>query len=207
SGFWHQFAMTAHSPIGKNPEEFGVTPIRKEINFAHNDIDFTDETGIAHYKFSFGLKKSLLNYMHGINFDLPLKDWFDFKIPKTTIDPNYIHDCLLQEENFEFKGNSKLIFLAKNPQVEYYTKSKKGKFFEFSQLTFHLKTNILKIEVEKEKADWLSKILLENPVENSKKITGQQLKNEYEEKFEDFELFWFSKPIQQLKENGIILSL
>ncbi|MBC7555590.1 MAG: radical SAM protein, partial [Chryseobacterium sp.] len=89
SGFWHQFAMTAHSPIGKNPEEFGVTPIRKEINFAHNDIDFTDKTGIEHDKFSFGLKKSLLNYMHGINFDLPLKDWFDFKIPKTTIDPNY----------------------------------------------------------------------------------------------------------------------
>ena len=207
SGFWHQFAMTAHSPIGKNPEEFGVTPIRKEINFAHNDIDFTDETGIEHDQFSFGLKKSLLNYMHGINFDLPLKDWFDFKIPKTTIDPNYIHDCLLEEENFEFKGNSKLIFLAKNPQVEYYTKSKKGKFFEFSKLTFHLKTNILKIEVEKEKADWLSKILSENPVENSKKITVQQLKNEYEEKFEDFELFWFSKPIQQLKENGIILSL
>jgi hypothetical protein len=24
SGFWHQFAMTAHSPVGIHPEKFGV---------------------------------------------------------------------------------------------------------------------------------------------------------------------------------------
>ncbi len=24
SGFWHRFSMTAHSPVGKNPEKFGV---------------------------------------------------------------------------------------------------------------------------------------------------------------------------------------
>jgi radical SAM superfamily enzyme YgiQ (UPF0313 family) len=67
SGFWHQFAMTAHSPVGINPEEFGVTPIKQEIKFANNDIDFMDKTGIDHSQFSFGLKKSLFNYMHGIN--------------------------------------------------------------------------------------------------------------------------------------------
>ncbi len=40
-----------------------------------------------------------------------------------------------------------------------------------------------------------------------KKPTIQQLKNQFEENFDDFELFWFSKPMQQLKENGVILSL
>ena len=207
SGFWHQFAMTAHSPIGKNPEEFGVAPIVKEIMFAHNDIDFTDKTGIDHSKFSFGLKKSLLNFMHGINFDLPLKDWFDFKIPATSIHPDYIHDCLLEEETFIFKGNSKLIFLDKNASLENYNKVKKGNSFKFTRLTFHLKTNIVKVELEKEKADWLMKIFAENSTSNSKKITLQQLKTQFEESFEDFELFWFSKPLQQLKENGVILSL
>lgn len=207
SGFWHQFAMTAHSPIGKNPEEFGVAPIVKEIMFAHNDIDFTDKTGIDHSKFSFGLKKSLLNFMHGINFDLPLKDWFDFKIPATSIHPDYIHDCLLEEETFIFKGNSKLIFLDKNASLENYNKVKKGNSFKFARLTFHLKTNIVKVELEKEKADWLMKIFAENSTSNSKKITLQQLKTQFEESFEDFELFWFSKPLQQLKENGVILSL
>jgi len=207
SGFWHQFAMTAHSPVGINPEEFGVTPIKQEIKFANNDIDFTDKTGIDHSQFSFGLKKSLFNYMHGINFEIPLQDWFDFKIPKTTIHPDYIHDCLLEDENFIFKGNSKLIFLDKNVIAKDIIKTKKGNSWELKQITFHLKTNIVKIELDKDKADWLIKILEENSIENPKKITLQQLKNQFEEQFEDFELFWFSKPIQQLKENGIILSL
>lgn len=26
SGFWHQFAMTTHSPVGKNPSLYGVIP-------------------------------------------------------------------------------------------------------------------------------------------------------------------------------------
>ena len=207
SGFWHQFAMTAHSPIGKSPAEFGVKPLKNEILFAHNDIDFTDETGIDHSKFSFGLKKSLFNFMHGINFDLPLREWFEFKIPRTTIHPDYIHDCLLEEDIFIFKGNSKLVFLDKNAQVENFVKSKKGNSYEFTRLTFNLKTNIVKIELESNKAEWLMKIFAENSSENPKKLTLQQLKTQFEELFEDFELFWFSKPIQQLKENGVILSL
>ncbi|KQR95644.1 radical SAM protein [Chryseobacterium sp. Leaf180] len=207
SGFWHQFAMTAHSPVGKNPEEFGVIPMQNEILFANNDIDFTDKTGIDHSKFSFGLKKSLFNYMHGINFELPLQDWFDFKIPKTTVHPDYIHDCLLDEEEFIFKGNLKIIFLTQNFIVENYLKTKKQNSWPYTRLTFHLKTNIVKIELEKEKAEWLQKIISENTFENPKRVTLQQIKNDFENSFDDFELFWFSKPIQQLKENGVILSL
>ncbi|WP_261512371.1 B12-binding domain-containing radical SAM protein [Chryseobacterium paludis] len=207
SGFWHQFAMTAHSPVGLNPEEFGVTPIKQEILFANNDIDFTDKTGIDHSKFSFGLKKSLFNYMHGINFEIPLQDWFDFKIPKTTIHPDYIHDCLLEDDSFIFKGNSKIIFLDKNVIAENYIKTKKQNSWPYTQLTFHLKTNIVKVDLEQEKAEWLMEILKDNSKESAKKITLQQLKTQFEESFEDFELFWFSKPMQQLKDNGVILSL
>ena len=94
SGFWHQFAMTAHSPVGMFPEEFGVIPEQNEIMFANNDINFKDKTGINHDKFSFGLKKSLFNYMHGICFDYDLQDWSDFKIPKTKIPSDFICNCL-----------------------------------------------------------------------------------------------------------------
>ena len=207
SGFWHQFAMTAHAPVGINPEEFGVTPIKQDISFANNDIDFTDKTGIDHSQFSFGLKKSLFNYMHGINFEIPLQDWFDFKIPKTTIHPDYIHDCLLEEDNFGFKVNSKVIFMDSNVITKDLTKTKKGLSRQVKQITFHLKTNIVKIELDQEKADWLIRILDENPIQNQRKITLQQLKDDFETHFDDFEIFWFSKPIQQLKDNGIILSL
>ena len=207
SGFWHQFAMTAHSPVGQNPEEFGVIPIKQEIKFANNDIDFKDKTGIDHHKFSFGLKKSLFNYMHGINFEIPLQQWFDFKIPKTTIHPDYIHDCLLEEDLFTFKPNSKVIFSVKNVAVDNYVKTKKQKSWFYSKITFHLKTNIVSIDLEQEKAEWLIQILEKNSFENTKLTILGQLKIQYEEYFEDFELFWLSKPVQQLKQNGIILSL
>ncbi|WP_126650860.1 B12-binding domain-containing radical SAM protein [Chryseobacterium aureum] len=207
SGFWHQFAMTAHSPVGISPEEYGVIPVKQEILFANNDIDFKDTTGIDHNKFSFGLKKSLFNYMHGVNFELPLQEWFDFKIPRTTIHPDYIHDCLLEDGQFSLKGNSKVVFLTKNVIAENRIKNKKKYSGTYTLLTFHLKTNIVKVELEQEKAEWLMNILEENAIQNSKKPTIQQLKNQFEENFEDFELFWFSKPMQQLKENGVILSL
>ncbi|HAI40708.1 MAG TPA: radical SAM protein, partial [Maribacter sp.] len=32
SGFWHQFALTAHSPVGLDPEEYGVMPNLKDIS-------------------------------------------------------------------------------------------------------------------------------------------------------------------------------
>lgn len=207
SGFWHQFAMTAHSPVGISPEDFGVIPVKQEILFANNDVDFKDKTGIDHNRFSFGLKKSLFNYMHGVNFELPLQEWFDFKIPRTTIHPDYIHDCLLEDGQFQLKTNSKVVFLTKNVIAENRVKNKKKYSGTYTLLTFHLKTNIVKVELEQEKAEWLMNVLEENAVENSKKPTIQQLKNQFEENFDDFELFWFSKPMQQLKENGVILSL
>ena len=207
SGFWHQFAMTAHSPVGLNPEEFAVTPIKQEILFANNDVDFTDKTGIDHGKFSFGLKKSLFNYMHGINFELPLQEWFDFKIPRTTIHPDYIHDALLENDNFTFKGNSKIVFLAKNVIAENRIKTKKKYQYAYARITVHLKTNIISIDLDFSHAEWLMSMFNEYPVQNPKKPTLQSLKINFEENFDDFELFWFSKPIQQLKENGVILSL
>ena len=94
SGFWHQFALTAHSPVGLDPSAFGVTPHLADISFANNDVQFTDATGIDHARFSYGLKKSLFNYMHGYCFDYPLQEWFDFPVPATTIPPDYIAECL-----------------------------------------------------------------------------------------------------------------
>jgi len=43
SGFWHQFAMTAHSPVGMFPEQFGAVKETEAIGtFANNDINFVD---------------------------------------------------------------------------------------------------------------------------------------------------------------------
>jgi radical SAM superfamily enzyme YgiQ (UPF0313 family) len=204
SGFWHQFAMTAHSPVGLNPEEFGVIPQQNEITFANNDINFKDKTGIDHDKFSFGLKKSLFNYMHGICFDYQLQDWFDFKIPETTINPNYIEDSLIEPNNFNIKPFAKVIWLGGNPIVETFTKYKKGNSWLVTKLIFHNKLDSFEIILDNEKANWLIHILEKCSPQNKLK-TLSEIKNDFENSFEDFELFWYSKPINTLREKDLLI--
>ena len=205
SGFWHQFAMTAHSPVGMYPEKFGVIAQKNEITFANNDIAFTDKTGIDHEKFGFGLKKSLYNFMHGICFDYELQDWFDFKIPKTTISPDFIFDALQEEGDFTSKPNAKIVWLGGKPAVEYFTKSKKGNSWEMLTLTFHDKKESFSIQTNKLEGEWLREILQKISVSNSKIYTFQEVKADFEIQLEDFELFWYSKPIKTLREFGLLV--
>jgi len=205
SGFWHQFAMTAHSPVGMFPEEFGVIPEQNEITFANNDINFKDKTGINHDKFSFGLKKSLFNYMHGICFDYSLQDWFDFKIPNTKIASDYIISCLEKENDFNIKPSAKIIWIGGKPSAKTFIKSKKGQSWQMMELTFHSKTQTFEITLEREKAEWLIEILNKLNTFEGALMTIQQIKADFEIKFIDFELFWYSKSLQILKENGMII--
>ena len=205
SGFWHQFAMTAHSPVGMFPEEFGVIPEQNEIMFANNDINFKDKTGINHDKFSFGLKKSLFNYMHGICFDYDLQDWFDFKIPKTKIPSDFIYNCLEKEQNFSIKPNAKIVWIGGKPQTEIFTKSKKGNSWEMIKLTFHNKTQTYDISVNAAEGKWLVTTLEKISVYTENKITFSQLKSDFEQQFDDFELFWYSKPIQTLRNSSLLV--
>jgi hypothetical protein len=197
SGFWHQFALTAHSPIGLNPEEYGITPKLEKIEFANNDVEFLDKTNIDHSKFNAGLKKSLYNYMHGVGFELPLKDWFDFHIPSTTVKSTFIESCLSPNFNMKLKPNSKVIFMGNIPLT-----SDKGKK---KTLHFELKTSSFSITLEQLKADWLLKKLNEVAVHQRKACTVAMLKEDFESKFEDFEPFWFSKPIQTLRAKALLV--
>ncbi|HLP63972.1 B12-binding domain-containing radical SAM protein [Flavobacterium sp.] len=205
SGFWHQFAMTAHSPVGMFPEEFGVIPELNEISFANNDINFKDKTGINHDKFSYGLKKSLFNYMHGIGFDFELSEWFDFKIPRTTIAPDYIISCLEKATDFSLKPSAKVVWIGGKPIESIFTKSKKGTTWEMMQLTFHEKTQSFDITLEKDKGEWLLKSLELISVSNDKLLTIAQLKESFETEWDDFELFWFSKSIDKLRQFGLLV--
>lgn len=206
SGFWHQFALTAHSPIGLHPEKFGVKKQTETVGtFANNDIFFFDETGIDHDQFSFGLKKSLLNYMHGIGFELPLQSWFDFKIPKTKIAPHYITTILNKEEINTYQLTTKIIWLGSLPIVDFYTKTKKANSYEMAKLTFHTKAATHEISISKTHAIWLLEILALISVNNNKIYTLQEIKQHYEQhNLEDFELFWYNKPMNTLPEFGLI---
>jgi hypothetical protein len=206
SGFWHQFAMTAHSPVGMFPEQFGAVKETEAIGtFANNDINFVDSTGIDHDKFSFGLKKSLFNFMHGICFDYELQDWFDFKIPKTKIGADFIFDALQEETNFNTKPTAKIVWLGGKPSIETFTKSKKGNSWEMMTLTFHDKKESFTIQTNKTEGEWLVEILQKISVSNKKTFSFQEIKADFETQLEDFELFWYSKPVNTLREFGLLV--
>ena len=205
SGFWHQFAMTAHSPVGIYPEQYGVIKHTEEIGtFANNDIFFTDKTGIDHEKFSFGLSKSLFNFMHGICFDYELQDWFDFKIPRTTISPNFIEDALQEENLYALRNTAKVVWIGPMPIVTYSVQTKKGRSRDVAAFLFHTKKDEFKIQLPKEEGEWLLTFLEKVSVRNSKLLTLGQIKTDFESVLEDFELFWFSKPITKLKDSGLL---
>ena len=98
SGFFHRFICTVHSPVGLNPEEYGIELIPlPEITFAKNDIAFIDPTGVDHDALGQGLKKAIYNYMHGVGFEMKAQSWFDglgMAIPKTTVSKNFIENAL-----------------------------------------------------------------------------------------------------------------
>jgi radical SAM superfamily enzyme YgiQ (UPF0313 family) len=86
SGFFHRFACTVHSPVGKNPQDYGVTLLPlPAVSFAQNDVGFVDPTGVDHDALGRALKKALYNYMHGIGLEEDVRSWFQMPVPKTTV--------------------------------------------------------------------------------------------------------------------------
>ena len=204
SGFWHQFALTAHSPIGHNPSKYGIVPQYNNITFAHNDIQFEDTTGINHDQFSYGLKKSLFNYMYGIGFEISLQDWFDFKIPKTSIKTDFIENCLEQKASEITKPSSKIVWLGSSPTITHFTKSKKGKTVDFIKLIFHSKSDTIEITLDKANAEWLLNQLEKLSVCAPKLLTYADLKFNYEMQFNHFELLWYSNSLSTLRAHGLL---
>jgi radical SAM superfamily enzyme YgiQ (UPF0313 family) len=211
SAFWHLFTMTAHSPVGMDPKKYKV---RKETTaigtFANNDIVHIDPTGTDHEAFSFGLKKSLLNYMHGIGLDEPLQKWFDpasmgLKIPKTTVSPDYILNAIKEDELPVFKPGAKIIWLGNKTATEYFTQSKKVNTREMVSISFITKKETYKIQVPKNQGDWFTGILKKLSVDNINTYTLQEVKDDFEAAgLEDFELFWDNKPVSTMKRFGLL---
>ncbi len=86
SGFFHRFACTVHSPVGRNPDKFGVERLPLPPSpFAKNDVGFVDPAGVDHEALGKGLAKALYNFMHGVGLDANVRSWFEGKVPRTTV--------------------------------------------------------------------------------------------------------------------------
>jgi radical SAM superfamily enzyme YgiQ (UPF0313 family) len=95
SGFFHRFTCTVHSPVGKNPQDYGVQLVPLPPgNFAKNDVGFIDPSGVDHDALGVALNKALYNFMHGIGLEQNVRSWFSMKVPRTTVKADFIERAL-----------------------------------------------------------------------------------------------------------------
>lgn len=95
SAFWHRYAMTVHSPSGKNPENYGAKLTNSTSGtFANNEVGFSDNQNIDLDSIGNGLRKATYNYMHGLCIDWLLQKWFDIKVPNNTVVKGFVKKLL-----------------------------------------------------------------------------------------------------------------
>ncbi|MBK8111106.1 MAG: radical SAM protein [Saprospiraceae bacterium] len=146
SGFWHRFAMTAHSPVGIDPAAYKVIKTGPEFKgFAENEWHFEDPEGGRHEKFSEGLRISLFNYMNGAGLELPLDHWFDFVLPRTSLPPRMIKKFLKKQED-KVRSNARVYYIGDYISAE-------DLDAEYSTVKMYFKNQ----EAEMELFDWESK--------------------------------------------------
>ena len=95
SAFWHQFTTTAHSPIGKNPEEFEIEITGPKFEgFAKNDLIHEDPKGAYHPDYTSGLNLALNNYLNGLGLEDELQEWFEFEIDSVSLPEDLVSSAL-----------------------------------------------------------------------------------------------------------------
>lgn len=210
SGFWHQFAMTAHSPVGLDPKSFGVQHIGPDFGgFAENDYFHDDPEGADHALYSDGLKVSLYNYMQGLGLDEPLNVWFDFKVPKTKVDPTYIQHCLNETVKTEFRPNDLILWLGGEAVEMVILSTKKSKKsspeLPYVEVIFAGLTAQYTIYLSQPMAEWfIDFINIANP-DNPTKPTLKEMQKSYEDTgLGDFQAFLDGDICNTLREKGLL---
>lgn len=206
SGFWHQFAMTAHSPVGLDPEAFGVVREGPEFaGFAENDLYHSDPDGAHHEDYSEGLKHSLFNYMHGMCFDYSLQEWFDFEVPIPSVSPVFV-EMALQQTDEVWSDRHRLIWLGALPEVYTYEKKKKGKVTERAKWIFQTKTKSVEVNFTVEESQWFANKFEDMLMSSEQKLTLGQLKASYEEEVSNkFGQFMKGEAMRVLCKEGLII--
>jgi hypothetical protein len=207
SGFWHLFAMTAHSPVGLDPAAFGVVRTGPGWgHFADNDLAHEDPTGADHELFAEGLRKSLFNYMHGVGLDFPLSEWFEFKTPRTTVPANYIEQCLMELPETNTRAHAQVMWLGNAPQIAMFEVKEGKKTVEMAELAFSGKKEDWYLALPAETGILLAGILEEISLPAKAPMAFSQFQKRYvAADLPDLAVWMQSPEWIQLQEKGLLV--
>jgi radical SAM superfamily enzyme YgiQ (UPF0313 family) len=199
SGFWHSFVMTEHSPVGLNPEQFGVQKSTiSNTYFTQNTCIHTDNKGCNHDKYSEGLRKSIFNYMHKQCIDYKLQEWFDFKICNTSHSPNYI-ESIINSKVPDYKLNGNIYWFG---SVQGISTGKKN----FSRLELFNNEEYFFIDLPEKEAIWLEQLLNSCTINNESGINMSIAEKSYSETTGlSFDMFLTSRNWSVLRKKGLLV--
>ncbi len=208
SGFWHLFAMTAHSPAGLNPSDFGVIHEGPKFGgFAENDFFHADPSGASHEDFSEGLKVSLFNYMQGAGLDEPLDIWFDMKVPKTKIPNHTVDNWLSEDKTPEIRPNDIVLWLGGDAieLIEISTKKKKNSEsnLEYVEIIFSGLQENYSLYCEKTIGEWWIDML--QMIEHKEKVFASEFIHHFEQHTQYAWEDWRQSDVfQWLRDKGLL---
>lgn len=206
SGFWHQFAMTAHSPVGLDPKSFKVVQTGPDFGgFAENDYFHDDPSGADHELFSEGLKSSLHNYMQGYALEEDLQSWFDFLVPSTSIAKDYISSNINQPVLPSSSG--KIILWTGGEAIELIVPEKRNKKKNgYVEVIFSGITENYSIFTTFDIAKWLITELEKISPESQQLSSLSQMAESYQNcGLGNFEEFYHSDLFTLLKSKGLLI--
>lgn len=85
SAYWHRFALTAHSTAFRDASKLRLQVVGdRASSFSRNEIAFHESGREDPGIYGEGLRRAVYNFMHGVGFDLDVRSWFDFPMPRPT---------------------------------------------------------------------------------------------------------------------------
>lgn len=100
SAFWHKFVVTVHSPVGLDPDAYGIRVLGPSFGgFAHNDLAHVDPVGSTPDWLGKGLRTALFNYKEGQGLETDVRQWFLHPVPKPRVSRQWISHLLRHRTN------------------------------------------------------------------------------------------------------------
>ena len=155
--------------------------------------------------------------MHDIGIDYPLRDWCDFRVPKTTHKPNFIKKSLNNNVGLDKLINKEMIWIGGTPELKNINN-------KLSIITIHNRTDFVEItfssHIAKIVYETINKCSVRNKNEDENTINTEELKKNERYKFylsdlkselqkfgliTDFNNFCAQESMQDLFDTGLLL--
>jgi hypothetical protein len=205
SAFWHQFVVTAHSPIGLAPEAHGILIEGPRFQgFAENDLVHTDRQGRQPEWVGRALRTAVLNYMEGTGLEEDVRTWFDGPVPASTVRQNWArqlsaHVPIASESGLE----RRVVWIGGTPVLESVERRR-------TTLILPSRTDDVTVSLPLDQARWLADLIDMATPRSSPSRAGYprvaELREQFEQKVQgDYDAFWKGTAWRMVRKAGLLL--